>query len=237
MSDPQQDRMQTPPQHGGAESTTEHEFDAPGTNYPDTGKPDESTRDESGADAQPAPADNDPSHEAVGVGVIGGAQSDPDHHGQDGGREKVWAGSSQEALSGEQEQRLPSMSQNNASDVEKVTGIEAEVAYLFHGPLGLQTRDVTWKPEYRQAVKTSFETLKLLKKADSDIDLDRFVNDRFIRAAAGLLTGAGRLWMVANRHLPYEAALSELFADVQEIGGDNRFKVITATGAGRPKRR
>ena len=24
---------------------------------------------------------------------------------------------------------------------------------------------------------------------------------------------------------------------VQEIGGDNRFKVITATGAGRPKRR
>ncbi len=68
--------------------------------------------------------------------------------------------------------------------IEKVTGIEAEVAYLFHGPLGLQTRDLTWKPEYRQAVKTSFETLKLLKKADSDIDLDRFVDDRFIRAAA-----------------------------------------------------
>lgn len=68
--------------------------------------------------------------------------------------------------------------------IEKVTGIEAEVAYLFHGPLGLQTRDITWKPEYRQAVKTSFETLKLLKKADSDIDLDRFVDDRFIRAAS-----------------------------------------------------
>lgn len=127
MSDPQQDRMQTPPQHGGAESTTGNEFDAPGTNYPDTGKPDESARDESGADAQPAPADDDPSHEAVGVGVIGGAQVDPDHHGQDGGREKVWAGSSQDALSGEQEQRLPSMSQNNASDVEKVTGIVAQV--------------------------------------------------------------------------------------------------------------
>ena len=27
--------------------------------------------------------------------------------------------------------------------IEKVTGIEAEVAYLFHGPLGLQTRDIT----------------------------------------------------------------------------------------------
>ena len=66
---------------------------------------------------------------------------------------------------------------------------------------------------------------------------DPHLGARFIRAAAGLLTGAGRLWMVANRHLPYEAALSELFADVKEIGGDTRFKVITATGAGRPKRR
>ena len=51
--------------------------------------------------------------------------------------------------------------------------------------------------------------------------------------SAGLLTGAGRLWMVANRHLPYEAALAEHFADVAEIGGDNRFKIISATGARR----
>jgi ABC-type nitrate/sulfonate/bicarbonate transport system substrate-binding protein len=47
--------------------------------------------------------------------------------------------------------------------IAKVTGIDAEVNYLFHGPLGLQTRDLTWKPEYRQAVATSIDTLKLLK--------------------------------------------------------------------------
>ena len=56
----------------------------------------------------------------------------------------------------------------------------------------------------------------------------------FIRSAAGLLTGAGRLWMVANRHLPYEQVLRECFADVSEIGGDSRFKILTATGAQRP---
>lgn len=56
----------------------------------------------------------------------------------------------------------------------------------------------------------------------------------FIRAAAGLLTGAGRLWMVANRHLPYEAVLRDSFADVAELGGDTRFKILTATGARRP---
>lgn len=66
---------------------------------------------------------------------------------------------------------------------------------------------------------------------------DPHLGARFIRAAAGLLTGAGRLWMVANRHLPYEAALAEHFADVAEIGGDARFKIISATGAGRPRRR
>ncbi|WP_245474214.1 ABC transporter substrate-binding protein [Bradyrhizobium zhanjiangense] len=67
--------------------------------------------------------------------------------------------------------------------IAKVTGIEAEVVYLFHGPLGLQTRDFTWKPEYRQAVATSIKTLKHLKRTDSVLDVDQFVTDKFIRAA------------------------------------------------------
>ncbi|TKB07514.1 MAG: nitrate ABC transporter substrate-binding protein [Mesorhizobium sp.] len=67
--------------------------------------------------------------------------------------------------------------------IGKITGVDAEVDYLFHGPLGLQTRDLTWKPEYRQAVATAIGTLKLLKKADTSLDVDTFVDDRFIRAA------------------------------------------------------
>jgi NitT/TauT family transport system substrate-binding protein len=67
--------------------------------------------------------------------------------------------------------------------IAKVTGIDAEVNYLFHGPLGLQTRDFTWKPEYRQAVKTSIETLRLLKRTDSDLDVNTFIDDSYLRAA------------------------------------------------------
>lgn len=67
--------------------------------------------------------------------------------------------------------------------IAKVTGIDAPVNYLFHGPLGLQTRDLTWKPEYRKDVATSVETLKLLKRADTDLDLDTFITDKYIRAA------------------------------------------------------
>ncbi|MGY4403648.1 nitrous oxide reductase accessory protein NosL [Bradyrhizobium sp. USDA 3315] len=73
--------------------------------------------------------------------------------------------------------------------IGKVTGIETEVVYLFHGPLGLQTRDVTWKPEYRQAVAASIKTLKYLKRADADLDINQFVTDKFIRTA---LSQAGR---------------------------------------------
>ncbi|MCU1740901.1 MULTISPECIES: ABC transporter substrate-binding protein [unclassified Pseudomonas] len=67
--------------------------------------------------------------------------------------------------------------------IEKVAGVEAEVNYLFHGPLGLQTRDLTWKPEYRQAVATAIDTLKLLKKADRGLNTDTFIDDHFIREA------------------------------------------------------
>lgn len=67
--------------------------------------------------------------------------------------------------------------------IAKVTGVEAEVDYLFHGPLGLQTRDLTWKPEYRQAVATAIDTLKFLKKTDRSLDVNSFVDDRYIKAA------------------------------------------------------
>ena len=58
----------------------------------------------------------------------------------------------------------------------------------------------------------------------------------FIAAAARMLTGSGRLWLVANRHLPYEAALTAAFARVEEIGGDGRFKILRAERPSRGRR-
>jgi len=55
----------------------------------------------------------------------------------------------------------------------------------------------------------------------------------FIAAAARALKPSGALWMVANRHLAYEAALRDAFTTVEEIAGDTRFKVLHAT---RPRR-
>ncbi len=49
-----------------------------------------------------------------------------------------------------------------------------------------------------------------------------------IRAAAKALKPGGRLVMVANRRLPYEAVLAASFAECAEIAGNGSFKVLTA---------
>lgn len=67
--------------------------------------------------------------------------------------------------------------------IAKVTGIESEVNYLFHGPLGLQTRDFSFKPEYRSALTTAIETLALLKRNDVPLTADELIDERFIREA------------------------------------------------------
>ncbi len=58
---------------------------------------------------------------------------------------------------------------------------------------------------------------------------DPTLGQGFITSAARNLTRNGQLWMVANRHLPYEATLAEAFARVDEVAGDNRFKVFHAS--------
>ncbi len=54
------------------------------------------------------------------------------------------------------------------------------------------------------------------------------IGQAFVAAAARMLSARGNLWMVANRHLPYEAELKKRFAEVTEIGGDARFKLFHA---------
>tara|TARA_B110000090_G_scaffold209575_1_gene266647 strand:- start:6240 stop:7223 length:984 start_codon:yes stop_codon:yes gene_type:complete len=51
----------------------------------------------------------------------------------------------------------------------------------------------------------------------------------FIAASARMLASHGKLWMVANRHLPYEQALRESFRNVDEVAGNGAFKVFHAT--------
>lgn len=52
----------------------------------------------------------------------------------------------------------------------------------------------------------------------------------FIDAAARALNPEGRFWMVANRHLPYEATLGARFRELKTVDIRDGFKVFLATG-------
>jgi len=65
---------------------------------------------------------------------------------------------------------------------------------------------------------------------------DTALGQAFIAAAARMLAPSGTLWMVANRHLPYEAALRSAFREGDELAGDNRFKLFRAARPSRPGR-
>ena len=53
----------------------------------------------------------------------------------------------------------------------------------------------------------------------------------FIRSAASMLKPNGRLWLVANRHLPYESALGASFRKVGEFAeGSAGFKLMLGEG-------
>jgi len=54
------------------------------------------------------------------------------------------------------------------------------------------------------------------------------IGRRFITSAAAALNPSGQLWLVANRHLPYEVVLNESFGKVRTVAQENGFKIVAA---------
>ena len=57
---------------------------------------------------------------------------------------------------------------------------------------------------------------------------DRALGQAFIRRAAEMLAKGGALWLVANRHLPYEAELNAAFARARSVADAGGYKVFEA---------
>ncbi len=61
------------------------------------------------------------------------------------------------------------------------------------------------------------------------------IGRRFIAVAAEALKPGGRLWLVANRHLPYETVLNASFGAVRIVTQSGGFKIIEAIRKGGPR--
>lgn len=58
---------------------------------------------------------------------------------------------------------------------------------------------------------------------------DPTLGQGFIATASRILAPSGHLWLVANRHLPYETTMTQHFKHVEEVAGNSRFKILHAS--------
>ena len=88
----------------------------------------------------------------------------------------------------------------------------------------------TWRPE------KPVDTVIMNPPFHTSRVADTSLGQAFIQAAAAMLKPNGTLWMVANRHLPYETALRAAFRQGDELAGDTRFKLFRAARPSRARR-
>ncbi|SEN76686.1 class I SAM-dependent methyltransferase [Palleronia pelagia] len=122
-----------------------------------------------------------------------------------------------------------------ADEIKAIDLVEAD-----HATLDCARRNVTSdRAAFHWADATTFTPAE---RADHVISNPPFHKGRkgapdlgqaFIVNAARILAPRGSLWLVANRHLPYERTLAQHFADVTELPGTSAFKLYRAT---RPRR-
>lgn len=60
---------------------------------------------------------------------------------------------------------------------------------------------------------------------------DRELGQRFCKSALKMLKSGGKVYIVANRHMPYEDALEKAAKKVERLAEENGFKILAATAA------
>ncbi|XDA96989.1 class I SAM-dependent methyltransferase [Sulfitobacter sp. LCG007] len=117
------------------------------------------------------------------------------------------------------------------------TGVEAlHLVEAGHMALECARRNVTdprarfhWADATRWDAPGRMDTVVMNPPFHVGRAADPRLGQAFVAAAARMLSPQGQLWMVANRHLPYESTLREHFAMVAEPDGDSRYKLLQAT--------
>ncbi len=85
-----------------------------------------------------------------------------------------------------------------------------------------------WHDLLNEPVTESYDAIVMNPPFHAGRAADPSIGQGMIGTAAAALKRGGRLFMVANRQLPYEATLDKLFSAYRETGRSGGFKVLTA---------
>jgi 16S rRNA (guanine1207-N2)-methyltransferase len=116
---------------------------------------------------------------------------------------------------------------------------EAEARALEPARINLENARQASARKLEVAVRWHDVTRGLPQKYDAIVSNPPFHQGRadlpalgqaFITSAADALLPDGSLWLVANRHLPYEALLTQRFREVRAVTVQDGFKVIESRG-------
>ena len=107
----------------------------------------------------------------------------------------------------------------------EAAALEAAKANISDPRAGFHWTDVT-----RQTTQTPYDSVIMNPPFHAGRAADAGLGQDFITTAARLLKPKGRLFMVANRHLPYEAVLKKAFRKVSDLPNSSGFKLILGEG-------
>jgi 16S rRNA (guanine1207-N2)-methyltransferase len=116
--------------------------------------------------------------------------------------------------------------------ITKLDAYEAENRALELARVNLKSFETRTPIDYRwhdvaSGLPDSYDVIVTNPPFHAQRGIDRpDIGRRFISVAAEALRPGGKLWLVANRHLPYELALSENFETVRTVVQRHGYKII-----------
>ncbi|TIW22658.1 MAG: methyltransferase, partial [Mesorhizobium sp.] len=85
-----------------------------------------------------------------------------------------------------------------------------------------------WTDLLTETVERRYDAIVMNPPFHSGRAAEPGIGSGMIRAASKALKPGGRLFMVANRQLPYEKVLAAAFSSHAEVARDGMFKVFSA---------
>ncbi len=118
---------------------------------------------------------------------------------------------------------------------QRVIGVEADYRAIEIARVNVSSDKVefTWADATSWRADEALDTVVMNPPFHNFGKADPGIGIEFIKSAVRSLKPQGDCYIVANRHLPYEQTLNELFQNVSEVTKDNRYKVLYAY---KPKR-